>query len=118
MIRKRMLSKTLAGALCLGFALFLLPLSACTRQEGRPISEAAVMSFKVGTTTEKDVLQKLGPPEKKEQVLGNAMWIYQHIFTKGWFTVHKSVHEVRLRFDQRGVLQSIEQTKHHGSSLF
>ncbi len=98
--------------------LVMMSFSACTRQEGRPIPLATVMTFKPGTTTEKDVLKKLGPPESKTRLLGEEQWTYRHVLHRGFASVDTKVHVLRLRFDDRGVLQSVEQKERKYQSLF
>jgi outer membrane protein assembly factor BamE (lipoprotein component of BamABCDE complex) len=118
MEQRRTFSGSLSGAVFLVAVLVIASFSACTRQEGRPIPLATVMAFKPGTTTEKEVLKKLGPPESKQMLLGEELWTYRHVLHKGFASVNTRVHVLRLRFDDRGILQSVEQKDRKYQSLF
>ncbi len=96
----------------------VLSVSACSRHEGRPIPQFDVKTFTEGKTTERDVLQKLGPPEKKEKLLGEEVWIYRHIVHTGFGKRTTQIRVVKLRFDDKGVLQHIEETNRKYESLF
>ncbi len=96
----------------------MLPLSACTRQEGRPIPEATVLVLEVGKTTEQDVLKKLGPPESKKHLLGEELWTYRHVLHQGFASVDTKIHILELRFDSQGILQNIGQKNRKYRSLF
>lgn len=118
MTRPRFCLGTLTGNLLLYAFLAILPLSACTRQEGRPIPEAAVLALKIGTTTEQDVLKRLGTPESKKRLLGEELWTYRHVLHQGFASVETKIRILRLRFDDRGILQNIEQKNRKYESLF
>ena len=118
MTRPRFCLGTLTGSLLLYAFLVMLPLSACTRQEGRPIPEATVQTLKIGTTTEQDVLKRLGPPESKKRLLGEELWTYRHVLHQGFASVETKIRILRLRFDDRGILQNIEQKNRKYESLF
>ena len=90
----------------------------CSREEGRPIPEAKVLALVVGKTTEKDVLKMFGPPEKKSKLLGEEVWIYRHIKSHGFLSVHTSSKTLRLRFDGRGVLQDVSHNDKKRNEFF
>ena len=93
-------------------------LSACSREEGRPIPEATVHSLVVGKTTEREVLKRLGAPEKKTRLLGEDVWIYRHVKSHGFMSVHTSSKTLRLRFDDREVLQNIDRRHKKANAFF
>ena len=93
-------------------------MTACSREEGRPIPERTVSSFVVGKTTESDVLKVLGAPEKKIKLLGEDVWVYHHIKSHGFMSVHTLSQTLRLRFDDRGVLQDIDRSHKKTSEFF
>ena len=102
------------GILC--FVAVLL--NGCSREEGRPIPEAKVLALVVGKTTEKDVLKMFGPPEKKSKLLGEEVWVYRHIKSHGFLSVHTSSKTLRLRFDERGVLQDVSHNDKKRNEFF
>ncbi len=104
------------GVVVLCFAVVLL--NGCSREEGRPIPEAKVLALVVGKTTEKDVLKMFGPPEKKSKLLGEEVWVYRHIKSHGFLSVHTSSKTLRLRFDDRGVLQNISHNDKKRNEFF
>jgi SmpA / OmlA family. len=93
-------------------------MTACSREEGRPIPERTVSSFVVGKTTESDVLKVLGAPEKKIKLLGEDVWVYRHIKSHGFMSVHTSSKTLRLRFDDRGVLQDVSHNDKKRNEFF
>ncbi len=93
-------------------------LSGCSREEGRPIPESSVLMLVVGKTTEADVLKLLGPPTEKRQLLGVDLWVYRHIKSHGFMSVHTSSKVLRLRFDSRGVLQDVDRRDKKREALF
>ena len=104
------------GVVVLCFSVVLL--NGCSREEGRPIPEAKVLALVVGKTTEKDVLKMFGPPEKKSKLLGEEVWVYRHIKSHGFLSVHTSSKTLRLRFDDRGVLQNISHNDKKRNEFF
>ena len=118
MRQRKTFSGLVGGVFFLVTVLVVASFSACTRQEGRPIPLSTVMAFKPGTTTEQEVLKKLGPPASKKQLLGEELWTYRHVLQKGFASVNTRVYVLRLRFDDRGILQNIEQKDRKYKSLF
>ncbi len=104
------------GVVVLCFAVVLL--NGCSREEGRPIPEAKVLALVVGKTTEKDVLKMFGPPGKKSKLLGEEVWVYRHIKSHGFLSVHTSSKTLRLRFDDRGVLQDVSHNDKKRNEFF
>ena len=104
------------GVVVLCFAVVLL--NGCSREEGRPIPEAKVLALVVGKTTEKDVLKMFGPPEKKSRLLGEEVWLYRHTKSHGFLSVHTSSKTLRLRFDDRGVLQDVSHNDKKRNEFF
>ncbi len=92
--------------------------SGCTRQEGKPISEQSILALKVGKTTEKEVLRMLGPPEEKARLLGEDLWTYRHVVHRGIASVDTNIKILRVRFDEKGVVRSVEQKQRQYRSLF
>ncbi|MGC8530101.1 MAG: hypothetical protein ACP5OP_07910 [Leptospirillia bacterium] len=93
-------------------------MTACSREEGRPIPEQTVLSFVVGKTTETEVLKRLGAPEEKTKLLGEDVWVYRHVKSHGFMSVHTSSKTLRLRFDDRGILQNIDRTNKKANEFF
>lgn len=93
-------------------------LSGCSREEGRPIPESKVLMLVAGKTTEADVLTLLGPPVEKRRVFGVDLWVYRHIKSHGFMSVHTSSKVLRLRFDDRGVLQDVDRHDRKRQALF
>ena len=100
------------------FFFVVIVLAGCSREEGRPIPEGKIASFVVGKTTEKDVLGVLGAPEKKIKLLGEDVWVYRHVKSHGFMSVHTSSKTLRLRFDDRGILQDIDRSNKKRNAFF
>lgn len=112
--------KTFIRAATLGLA---ITLAACATQGGVAYDPNVAQSFKVGTTTEADVVSKLGQPQLKtnnENNDGGSTWTYafakseqdnrKYIPIVGPSLAKTSTHEqsLTLEFDAKGVLKHVD----------
>jgi outer membrane protein assembly factor BamE (lipoprotein component of BamABCDE complex) len=116
--RRGRLAGSAAGLVLIVFSLFLVALPGCTRQEGTAISDHDILSLKVGKTTEKEVLRMMGPPDEKTHLLGEDLWTYRHVVHQGIINSQTDIRVLRLRFDEKGVLQNVEQNQRKYQRLF
>ncbi|MEC4684002.1 MAG: outer membrane protein assembly factor BamE [Nitrospirota bacterium] len=107
-----------AGAMLIVFSLLLVAFPGCTRQEGTAISNHDILSLKVGKTTEKEVLRMLGPPDEKTRLLGEDLWTYRHVVHRGIISSQTDIRVLRIRFDEKGILQNVEQNQRKYQRLF
>jgi outer membrane protein assembly factor BamE (lipoprotein component of BamABCDE complex) len=98
-------------------------LSACATSGGTPYDPAVVQSLHVGTTTQADVVAKMGQPQIKtnnEDGTGGSTWTYAYgtsdqdnrkfIPIVGPSLAKTSTHEqsINLEFDAKGVLKHVD----------
>lgn len=112
--------KTFLRAATIGLA---IALAACATQGGVQYDPTVVQSFKVGSTTQADVISKLGQPQMRssnENSDGGSTWTYAYAKSEqdgrkyipiiGPSMAKTSTHEqsLTLEFDARGVLKHVD----------